>query len=128
MKKISVQLAVLIVSCTIMTGAAQGLTDPTRPPGALAQTAEATGAAGGPVLQSVMLSPERKVAVISGEMVVLGGRYGASRLVRLTESEAVLKNGAETTVLRMYPLVEKNIAGTKKTGGDSRNNAAKTVR
>ena len=128
MKKFPVQLPVLIVSCTIMTATAQVLTDPTRPPGALAQTAEAAGAVGGPVLQSVMLSPERKVAVISGEMVVLGGRYGASRLVRLTESEAVLKNGAETTVLRMYPLVEKNIAGTKKTSGDSRNNAAKTVR
>ena len=54
-----------------------------------------------------MLSPSRKIAVISGEMVALGGRYGSSKLVRLTESEAVLKNGADVMVLRLHPLVEK---------------------
>lgn len=86
---------------------AQGLlADPTRPPGGMAESAESVGS-GGPVLQSVMLSPSRKVAVISGEVVALGGRYGGARLVRLTESEAVLKNGADVTVLRLHPLVEK---------------------
>lgn len=89
---------------------AQGIADPTRPPGGLAETADAI-ATGGPVLQSVMLSPSRKVAVISGEMVAVGGRYGASRLVSLTETEAVLKNGSETTVLRLHPLVEKRATG-----------------
>jgi MSHA biogenesis protein MshK len=88
---------------------AQGLVDPTRPPGGLADAPDMIGA-GGPVLQSVMLSPSRKVAVISGEMVALGGRYGASRLVKLTESEAVLKNGTEITVLRLHPLVDKRAA------------------
>ena len=38
-----------------------------------------------------MLSPARKVAVISGELVALGGRYGAARLVRLTG----IRGGAE---------------------------------
>lgn len=132
MKKLLVQLAVLIVSCVMTTAGAQPLTDPTRPPGALADAADMAGVSTGPVLQSVMLSPDRKVAVISGEMVVLGGRYGAARLVRLTESEAVLKNGSETTVLNLYPLVEKRNSDTKKdggkTGGERRNNAAKTTR
>lgn len=95
---------------TAGVAAAQVLTDPTRPPGGLAESAESV-ASGGPVLQSVMLSPSRKIAVISGEMVALGGRYGSSRLVRLSESEAVLKNGADMTVLRLYPLVEKRAAG-----------------
>ena len=94
---------------------AQGISDPTRPPGGLAEATEAT-ATGGPVLQSVMLSPSRKVAVISGEMVAVGGRYGASRLVSLTETEAVLKNGAETTVLRLHPLVEKRSTGSDAKG------------
>lgn len=98
--------------------AAQGLTDPTRPPAGVAEAASVTDS-GGPVLQSVMLSQGRKVAVISGEMVVLGGRYGSSRLVRLTETEAVLKNGDEVTVLRMYPLVDKRAANAKKTGAGS---------
>lgn len=100
----------------IASAGAQTLTDPTRPPGVLSSSAEDGVAAGGPVLQSVMLSQKRKVAVISGEMVVLGGRYGSSRLVRLTESEAVLKNGPETTVLRLYPMVEKRSSGSAKSG------------
>lgn len=90
---------------------AQGLSDPTRPPAGLYAPSPDGVVAGGPVLQSVMLSQGHKVAVISGEMVPLGGRYGAARLVRLTESEAVLKNGSETTVLKLFPLVEKRAAG-----------------
>ncbi len=96
---------------------AQGLADPTRPPGGVAEAAGAATVSMGPVLQSVMLSQGRKIAVISGEMVTLGGRYGAARLVKLTETEAVLKNGEEVTVLRMYPQVDKRAAGEKKAGG-----------
>ena len=103
-------LALFLGVMTAGVAAAQGFSDPTRPPGGQAESADAVGP-GGPVLQSVMLSPSRKVAVISGEMVVLGGRYGAAKLVRLTETEAVLKNGADVTVLRLHPLVEKRAAG-----------------
>lgn len=101
---------------------AQGMTDPTRPPGGMAATAGDEAVSAGPVLQSVMLSPGRKIAMISGEIVVLGGRYGSARLVKLTESEAVLKNGPETTVLRLFPLVEKRMAGSAK------NSAGKTTK
>lgn len=112
----------LIVPCAAVTAGAQGLTDPTRPPGVLSGPAIDGAAGGGPVLQSVMLSPGRKVAVISGKMVVLGGRYGSARLVKLTESEAVLKDGAETTVLKLFPLVEKRMAG------DVKKSAARTTK
>lgn len=103
-------IALVLGVMTAGAAAAQGLSDPTRPPGGQSESAEAVGT-GGPVLQSVMLSPSRKVAVISGEMVALGGRYGSSKLVRLTETEAVLKNGADVTVLRLHPLVEKRAVG-----------------
>lgn len=105
---------VVIASCVALTAGAQVLTDPTRPPGALAEAAGDGAVTSGPVLQSVMLSPGRKVAMISGEIVTLGGRYGSARLVKLTESEAVLKDGAETTVLKLFPLVEKRMAGDLK--------------
>ena len=109
--------AILLAAMAGLTGAAvaQTLVDPTRPPGALADMG-GSETAGGPVLQSVMLSPGRKVAVISGEAVVLGGRYGEARLVRLTETEAVLKNGDETTVLKLYPQVEKRPTGRPESG------------
>lgn len=104
----------IMAPCAVLNAGAQVLTDPTRPPGALAVTASDGMVSSGPVLQSVKLTQGRKVAMISGEMVALGGRYGSARLVRLTESEAVLKDGAETTVLKLFPLVEKRMTGDLK--------------
>lgn len=114
MRHLSKLVFLLIAPCVALTAGAQGLADPTRPPGVLSGPAVDGAAGGGPVLQSVMLSQGRKVAVISGEMVPLGGRYGSARLVKLTESEAVLKEGKETTVLKLFPLVEKRVAGELK--------------
>jgi MSHA biogenesis protein MshK len=84
---------------------AQVLQDPTRPPGGHAEAA--AGAGGGLVLQSVMIAPGQRSAIINGETVRLGGRFGNAVLVKLTENEAVLKDGEELLVLRMYPGVEK---------------------
>lgn len=99
------------------TAMAQVLADPTRPPAALAAAENSAAVTGGPVLQSVMMSPGRKVAMISGQVVALGGRYGSARLVRLTDSEAVLRDGTETIVLSLYPQVEKRPAGRDVRGG-----------
>lgn len=119
--------AVLLAMLIAGPAVAQGLVDPTQPPGGLADSQGMSGG-GGPVLQSVMLSPSRKVAVISGEVVALGGRYGGSRLVKLTESEAVLKSGTEITVLRLHPRVEKRAAASSSGKSGSGKNAAKTTK
>jgi len=85
---------------------AQVLTDPTRPPSAAAESnGEQQEAA--MRLQSVLLSPQRKIAVINGVAVPLGGMLGEARLVKITETEAVLKSGNETEVLKLFPGVEK---------------------
>lgn len=91
---------------------AQIVTDPTRPPGAYATGDPDAGSdvGGGPVLQSVMISPTRKAAIISGEMVGLGEKYGDAVLVKIAENEVVLKSGDALQVLRMYPGVEKRDA------------------
>ncbi|MBI1965841.1 MAG: hypothetical protein HYV99_07025 [Betaproteobacteria bacterium] len=88
---------------------AQAMNDPTRPPGGFAagDPDVAGDAGGGLVLQSVMISPTRKSAIINGEMVRLGGKYGDAVLVKVTENEAVLRSGSETQVLKLYPGVEK---------------------
>jgi MSHA biogenesis protein MshK len=86
----------------------QVMTDPTRPPGFAAGEPD-TGAdpGSGPVLQSVMISPTRKAAIISGEMVRVGEKYGDAVLIKVAENEVVLKSGETTQVLKMYPGVEK---------------------
>ncbi|MBX9810858.1 MAG: MSHA biogenesis protein MshK [Burkholderiales bacterium] len=86
---------------------AQAMADPTRPPTEYAEAESGAPAAAGPVLQSVMITPTLKAAIINGEMVKLGGQFGNAKLVKVSESEAVLKSGDETQVLKMYPGVEK---------------------
>ncbi len=64
-------------------------------------------AGGGLVLQSVMISSTRRAAIINGEMVKLGEKYGDAVLIKVAENEVVLKSGDTTQVLKMYPGVEK---------------------
>ncbi len=86
---------------------AQAMNDPTRPPAGYAD-AEAGVAGGGPVLQSVFISPTLRAAIISGEMVKLGGKLGSAKLVKVSESEVVLKDGEVSQVLKLYPGVDKS--------------------
>jgi MSHA biogenesis protein MshK len=87
---------------------AQALTDPTRPPIDIYADPDASAQVGAPTaftLQSVMITPTRRTAIISGERVTLGGTYAGSRVVRITESEVVLRSSYGTETLRMYPAV-----------------------
>jgi MSHA biogenesis protein MshK len=83
--------------------------DPTRPPVGLGAGAADTESdpAGGIRLQSVMISPTQSAAIINGVMVRLGEKYGDAVLVRVTESEVVLRSGGAQQVLKLHPGVEK---------------------
>jgi MSHA biogenesis protein MshK len=90
---------------------AESLPDPTRPPSEF--EAPAAGGAtvpGGPLLQSVLISPRHKAAIISGETVTLGGRYGSARLVKISESGVVLNEGGSLQTLQLFPGVEKTMS------------------
>jgi len=91
------------------TTLAQMTTDPTRPPAGFDVGAvDMTGDAGGGVmLQSVLISPTHKAAIIGGVMVKLGEKYGDAVLVKVSENEVVLKSGSALQVLKLYPGVEK---------------------
>jgi MSHA biogenesis protein MshK len=89
--------------------AAQVTTDPTRPPAGIETGAmdAASDAGGGAMLQSVLISPTHKAAIIGGVMVKLGEKYGDAVLVKVAENEVVLKSGGALQVLKLYPGVEK---------------------
>jgi MSHA biogenesis protein MshK len=80
--------------------------DPTRPPQSV-QTPEAEGAQSG--LQSVLISDRGRAAVINGQLVEQGQKYGDATLTRVTESEVTLVSARETKVLRLFPAVEKKM-------------------
>lgn len=96
-------------------GAVENLPDPTRPPSVLAPEGQSGGEATLkappplPVLQSVMLSANRKAALISGQTVLLGGKFGDLRLVKMTHDEVVLKGEGGVQVLKFFPDVEKKV-------------------
>jgi MSHA biogenesis protein MshK len=87
---------------------AQAMGDPTKPPGAgAAMQGMPDDTPAGRQLQSILFSGGRKVAVISGSMVPLGGMLGESRVVKITESEVVLKTGEEMETLKFFPGIDK---------------------
>lgn len=89
---------------------AQNLADPTRPPATTEATPERSAASvAGPVLQSVLISPSRKMAIINGQSVNLGEKFGEARLVKISESEVVLRNGQEVQILKLFPNVQKSL-------------------
>ena len=102
--------AMLLFSVAV---SAQGITiDPTRPPaGYLANGADTGEGDGGPVLQSVMISPTQSTAIINGALVKLGEKYGDAVLTRVAESEVVLRSGGVNRVLKLYPRVDKREDG-----------------
>jgi hypothetical protein len=86
-----------------------GLPDPTQPPPALLapKSTDATVAApAGPVLQSVIISEQRRGAVISGQYVALGGVFRDARLTQVSESGVELRGAGGTQRLELYPAVE----------------------
>lgn len=94
--------------CGALPGAADVLNDPTRPPTSVAT--EAAELETGPVLQAVSMSKTRKVAIISGQEVAIGGKYGDASLIQLSDSEAVLRSPDGTLqTLRMYSRIEKKV-------------------
>jgi MSHA biogenesis protein MshK len=104
-------LAVLIGTVNTLTAQADTLKDPTQPPASLYSEVSASNEeATSPVLQSVMIGPQLRAAIINGEKVVLGGKYQQATLIRLNEYAAVLRNPDMTTqTLSMDYAVEKKI-------------------
>ncbi|HXF66703.1 MAG TPA: MSHA biogenesis protein MshK [Burkholderiales bacterium] len=90
--------------------AGQIVSDPMRPPEGVETTAPEAGLEAGPVLQSVMIAPGLRAAIISGQLVRQGEKYGDSVLVKVAENEVVLRSGGETQVLKLYPGVDKREA------------------
>jgi len=95
------------LACMAVPGAmAQVMIDPTRPPPGVYAPESAEKATGAPVLQSVMITPTARTAIIGGEEVKLGAKFGDARVIKITETEVVLRTTGGTETLKMYPGVE----------------------
>jgi MSHA biogenesis protein MshK len=93
---------------------AESLKDPTLPPANLNSEANSVNADGqlmptGPMLQSVMLGAQYRAAIIDGQKIVLGQKYGDATLIKLSEREALLRNPDGTTQTLSLSVVDKKI-------------------
>ncbi|MDO8988720.1 MAG: hypothetical protein Q7U91_03720 [Sideroxyarcus sp.] len=107
-------LRVLLAACLLCLpqfAGAEVLPDPTRPSidlnssGAGSESdvvPEETAQRG---LQSVIISPRYRAAIINGVTVLEGGKYGDSRLVEVRESSVVLQNAQGRRVVELFPKV-----------------------
>jgi MSHA biogenesis protein MshK len=108
MKSVRIHLCVtcfLAILFAVEAVQAQSMNDPTRPPNATPEGE--SGQARVPVLQSVMITPHGRAAIINGERVELGGKFGDARVLKITETEVVLRSAGRTEVLKLYPNVDK---------------------
>jgi MSHA biogenesis protein MshK len=80
--------------------------DPTKPPASRSDT-EAPAASAEPRLESVLIAPDRRIAVISGQQVKVGERFGEGRVVRIAEGEVALRTGDSVQTLKLLPGIEK---------------------
>ena len=83
----------------------QGLSDPMRPPSAAPDFVRAAPASSR--LQSVLISPGRKLAVIDGRTVMLGERVGDATLVAISPAQVTLQTGGAYQTLKLLPGIER---------------------
>jgi hypothetical protein len=61
----------------------------------------------------VLISQSERLAIISGELVAIGGKVAGGRLVKVSETEVVLQQGAARKTLKLYPGVDKRELGAQ---------------
>lgn len=101
---------------------AEELPDPTRPAvdlgggngGAGAET-ETPAQRPKEGLQTIIIAPGHRIAVINGQTVPLGGSYAGAKLIEIREDSVVLQGAQGTKVMELFPKVNirKNKAASQ---------------
>lgn len=104
-----------LVMANGLSGAAQAqsLPDPTRPPIGMDAMVPAT-APSGPTLQLIRTLDGKRMAIISGQTVKVGGKVGDAVVTRIDEDRVALRGAEGVVVLKLFPDVEKSSAASEK--------------
>lgn len=104
-------IMLLVLSLFVAPAIAEVLGDPTRPPSFSNTGGGQYALFDAETLQSVIISAKRRAAVINGETIEIGGRFGDARLVEVNEGGVVLQSATGRRVLKLFPGVEIKRAG-----------------
>jgi len=102
-------LAFALTACLPAAGLTQSMDDPMRPP-AVPNVSTGPGASPAGQLQAVIVSPQRKLAVIDGAVVPLGADVRGGKLAGISDSVAIVRKNGERDVLLMHPNIDKRPA------------------
>lgn len=104
----SVVLLGPVFALAAMPSGAQALADPTRPPSVAGLAVmDSGGGASGPVLQSILLSSKRRLAVIDGRVVKVGDRIGEARIVAIDYDSVKISDEGGISVMKLLPDAQK---------------------
>ena len=108
----AIRLSLMILS---LCGAAQAesLPDPTRPPSGV-ETAVTAVAPSGPVLQLIRTLDGKRMALISGQTVVIGSKLNGAIVTRIDEDRVVLRGAEGVLTLKLFPDLDKSPAASRK--------------
>ena len=106
----------LLLLCMLSTvSSAQSLPDPTRPPAEISNTSPVTDgktiSSVNSGLQSIIIAPNHRAAIINGKTVLLGEKYGNAKLVEVTERGVVLLGKQGKQVMSLFPGVKLKMKG-----------------
>ena len=97
----------LFIALFSVAANAEELTDPTRPPPEIMAAPEEGAIEYQPSgLQSIIISSTRRVAIIDGETVALGGKHGDAKLIEVNEGNVVLQGAHGRQVMSLFPDVK----------------------
>lgn len=108
------KILLILAALTANAACAEALPDPMRPPVVAVPQADTSSVPTGPILQSVMISPQRRAAIIGGQTVTIGAKFGNARVVKISESEVVLESDGKLQTLKLFPAVEKRSPSLEK--------------
>ena len=93
----------IMAAALTVAGSAAPLTDPTRPSTPGWQAPTTARPAGSYELNSILVSPERRVAVINDSQVVEGERIGNATVISIRRNNVVLQADERRITLELLP-------------------------
>lgn len=99
-----------LAAATLLCAPAHGapFADPTRPPGQAEPGADAAQS-GALRVESILIAPDRRIAIVNGREVAIGSQVGDARVVQISESEVVIRSARGDETLRLFaPLVRRS--------------------
>jgi MSHA biogenesis protein MshK len=101
--------ALLLALAMLPPAAAAPFADPTRPPrlGAVETSSAAVR------LESILIAPDRRIAIINGQQLTVGSRFGDGHVLQITESEVVIRRPQGDEALSLFPVDGKSAPARK---------------